>query len=114
MIPEHWTPHRRARDEELVGYLVPRGDAVVPVTLFGYPLAEPGEVGEAKALLESVGLSVLADPWQLEQADGERIRVMIREVSPDRVVVISDDFGAGANLDDVIVLAVPETGRLSR
>ncbi|MET0692607.1 MAG: hypothetical protein ABWY56_01675 [Propionibacteriaceae bacterium] len=114
MIPVHWTPHRRARDEELVGYLVPRGDAVVPVTLFGYPLGEPGEAGAAKALLEAVGLSVLADPWELELADGERVRVRIREVSADRLVVFTDDFGFGGNLQDAFVLEVPEPGRLTR
>ncbi len=114
MIPSHWTPYRRRRDEELVGYLVEDGDAVVPVTLFGYPLAEAGEAADAKALLETTGLSVLAEPWRLELEDGETIRVQIREVSPDRVVVVTDDFGYGGNLSDSWVLDVPETGRLSR
>ena len=113
MIPQHWTPYRRRRDEELVGYLVPSGDAVVPVTLFGYPLAQPVEVGEARKLLESIGLSVLADPWHLER-EGESIRVMIREVRPDRMVVVVDDFGYGGNLGDAFVLEVPDTGRLRR
>jgi hypothetical protein len=114
MIPPSWTPHYRSRDEELVGYLVPSGDAVVPVTLFGFALAGPGDVDDATALLETVGLSVLADPWELELSDGQRIRVKIREVSADRLVVYADDFGFGGNLNDAFVLEVPETGRLTR
>lgn len=114
MIPPHWVPHRRPRDDELVGYLVPQGAAVVPVTLFGYPLAKAGDPVAARELLESTGLSVLADPWRLELANGERIRVNVHEVSPDRVVVLADDFGYGGNLGDSWVLDVPEIGRLTR
>jgi hypothetical protein len=115
MIPSDWLPHRRQRDDELVGYLVPQGVEVVPVTLFGYPLAGAADVETGRRLLESTGLSVLAEPWRLELEEGESIRVKIREVSPDRVVVVTDDFGYGGNLDDSWVLSVPETGRrLSR
>jgi len=114
MIPAHWRPHRRTRDDELVGYLVGEGDAVVPVTVFGYPLAEPGRAAEAEGLLEADGLSVLADPWYLRLDDGETIRVRIREVDAERLTVVIDDFGAGGNLNDAFVLAVPEAGRLSR
>ena len=114
MIPSDWVPHRRKRDDELVGYLVPQGDAVVPVTLFGYPLAGPQAAEDAEALLEATGLSVLADPWWLEQEQGEPTRVRIREVSPDRVVVVDDAFGAGGNLAGSWALDVPESRRLHR
>ena len=46
-------------------------------------------------------------------ADGEQIRVRIREVTPDRLVVIPDDFGVGGPLADAITLEVPEPGRLT-
>ena len=114
MIPQHWRPYRRSSDEELVGYLVPQGDAVVPVNLFGYPLGEAAEADHAEALLESAGLSALAELWWLEREDGESIRVRIREVSADRLVVMPDDFGVGGPVADSIVLEVPEPGRLSR
>lgn len=114
MIPAHWTPHHRERDDELVGYLVPDDGAVVPVTLFGYPLGQPGEAVEAAAVLESIGLSVLADPWHLDLGDGETLRVRIREVSPERLVVMADDFGFGGAITDAYVLEVPEPGRLTR
>jgi hypothetical protein len=114
MIPSNWVPHRRTRDDELVGYLVPQDDAVVPVTLFGYPLAEAGAREDGEALLEASGLSVLAEAWWLEQEEGEPTRVRIREVSPDRVVVVDDAFGAGGNLAGSWVLDVPESRRLHR
>lgn len=114
MIPNTWTPHHRARDGELVGYLVPEGDAVIPVTLFGYPLAVAGDLACGQDTLEAAGLSCLAEVWRLQLDDGESIRVRIREAGPDRLVVIKDDFGVGGPLGEAYVLDVPETGRLSR
>jgi hypothetical protein len=36
VIPQTWTPYRRDEDDELLGYLVPVGDArAEPVTVFG-------------------------------------------------------------------------------
>jgi hypothetical protein len=114
MIPQEWRPYRRASDEELVGYLVPQGDDVLPVTLFGYPLGTATDAADARRVLETTGLSVLAEPWQLTLPDGENIRVRIREVSPDQVVVFADDFGYGGDLGEAFVLEVPELGRLRR
>ncbi len=114
MIPQEWVPHRREQDDELVGYLVQQGPAVVPVTLFGHPLADAGDVEAAREVLESTGLRALADPWWLQLEDGENIRVRIREVTPDRVLVVVDDFGYDGDLNDSWELEVPEPGRLSR
>lgn len=114
MIPSSWIPHRRSHDDELVGYLMPQGEAVVPVTLFGYPLAEATDATQARSLLESSGLSCLAEPWLLRLDDGEVVRVRIREARADRLVVIPDDFGAGGPLTGAHVLDVPEPGRLTR
>ena len=114
MIPPTWTPHRRQDDEELVGYLVAQGDAVLPVTVFGYPLSEATDIDSARAVLESTGLSSLADPWQLRLDDGQSIRVRIREASADRLVVVPDDFGYGGPLTDAVLLDVPDGGRLTR
>jgi hypothetical protein len=114
MIPQEWQPHRRPSDEELVGYLVPQDDGVLPVTLFGYPLGAASDDVVARRVLDTTGLSVLAEPWQLTLADGETIRVRIREVSADHLVVFADDFGFGGNLAEAYVLEVPELGRLRR
>ena len=114
MIPTDWTPHHREDDGELVGYLVPRGDAIVPVTLFGYPLGPEGDEVDAVAVLEAEGLSCLADHWWLADAGGAQTKVKIYEVRPDGMRVMVDDFGAGGNIGSLVELPVPETGRLQR
>lgn len=96
MIPSDWTPYYRLDDGELIGYLRPETetpDAVTPVTLFGHPLAdEPGEQWWAEQVLEDLGLSYLAERWELQRPDGGTSRVVITECSPDRVVVKLAEF----------------------
>lgn len=96
MIPHDWTPYHRVDDGELVGYLRPAVDdpeLVTPVTLFGHPLAdEPGEDWWAEQVLEDLGLSYLADRWELVREDGTTSRVVISECSPERVVVALAEF----------------------
>lgn len=107
MIPREWVPWRRADDDELVGYLVPVEDGVVPVTLFGHPLSVAGDELDAVRRLESEGLSCLADFWYLTLPDGGRRRVKIHEVTPEHVTVVADDFNTGGNLGEPTVLDVP-------
>lgn len=96
MIPSDWTPYHRTDDGELIGYLQPSAadaDLVVPVTLFGHPLAdEPGEDWWAEQVLEDLGLSYLADRWELVREDGTTSRVVISECSPEQVVVALAEF----------------------
>ena len=96
MIPQHWQPHYRDQDDELTGYLVPGAEpgTVVPVTLFGYPLAEAGDEDDAADVLDARGLSVLADRWYLHADGADPVRVSIVEVTPQRVVVQGFDYGA--------------------
>lgn len=96
MIPSDWTPYHRVDDGELIGYLQPSADdadLVTPVSLFGHPLAdEPGEDWWAEQVLEDLGLSYLADRWELVREDGTTSRVVISECSPERVVVALAEF----------------------
>lgn len=96
MIPQHWQPHYRDHDDELTGYLVPGDEpgTVVPVTLFGYPLAGAGDAHDAAEVLDARGLAVLADRWYLQDGDRDPVRVSIVEITPDRVVVQGFDYGA--------------------
>lgn len=87
-----WVPHRREEDGELLGYLVPSSDKYVPVTVFGYVLGDPTDFEDAAEVLESVGMSYLAERWWLRRDDGW-LAVEIVEASPDGVVVQSVDFG---------------------
>ncbi|MEV4758525.1 hypothetical protein AB0J86_25935 [Micromonospora sp. NPDC049559] len=118
MIPATWIEHRRAEDDELVGYLRPvdgEPDRYIPVTVFGYPLGGPTDEYDARQTLESVGLSYLADQWWLT-LDGraEPIAVRIVEASPDRLLVKNVDFGYEGDIGATFALGVPEDGRLRR
>jgi hypothetical protein len=94
MLPAGWIIHRRPDDREPVGWIRPEGDDGVAVSLLGRDLT--GAVGwlAAEEALKEAGLAWLADVWMLERSDGEPVRVRIVEVTPDGVVVQTDDFGA--------------------
>ena len=94
MLPTDWIEHRRPDDREPVGWIRPDGDDWVAVSLLGHDLTGPVDWLVAEEALEATGLSWLADVWMLEQEEGEPLRVRIVEVTPDGVVVQTDDFGA--------------------
>lgn len=94
MIPADWTAHRRPDDREVVGWIRPEGDLWVGVDILGREVGEPGEWLDVEEALEAVGLRMLTDVWTLEGVDAVPLRVRIVEVTPDRVVVKTDDFGA--------------------
>lgn len=93
-VPDDWIPHRRPDDRELLGWLRPDGDAWVAVSILGWAVSEAGDWFAAEEALESVGLSFLADVWMLEREGADPLRVRVVEVSPARVVVQTDDYGA--------------------
>lgn len=115
MIPAHWIPYRREQDGELLGYLAESDGETVPMTVFGHPLAAAGDRDSAERVLDSVGLSYLAEKWLLRlPGRGEPIWVQIAEASPERLVVQSVDYGYEANYGTRFQLNVPEPGALSR
>ncbi len=90
------TPHRRG-DGELVGWIRAEGELWVPIDLLGRAVGDPMEWLDAERALEDAGLHYLADAWMLESADGEEadaVPVRLVEVTPARIVVKSEDFGA--------------------
>ncbi len=87
MIPADWTPHRRPGDREVIGYLAPAGDDVVPMSLLGVPLADPMGWTEAEDVLDEAGLRWLAQPLWLREDDGTRRRVVVLEIDAERVVL---------------------------
>jgi hypothetical protein len=108
-------PYHREDDGELLGYLVPDGELVIPVTVFGYELGDAADEYDASQVLESVGLSYLADTWVLSIAGrDEPINVQIVEASPETLRVKSVDYGWEQDYGTIIDLPVPETGRLQR
>lgn len=116
MIPQTWTPYRRDEDDELLGYLKPHEDSsscVVPVTVFGYELAGPAQPDDAERVLDSLGLSYLAERWLLSLANRvEPINVQLVEASPERLVVKSVDFGYEEDYGTLFTLDVPVDDRI--
>ena len=111
MIPSHWSPYRRAVDDELVGYLSSEPDGTVPRTVFGYALAEAGERSEAAAVLEHRGLASLAEPWLLREPDGTQVRVAVLAAFPERVLVSPAPYGFVDPTATTVVLDVPAGAR---
>jgi hypothetical protein len=94
MLPSDWVPHLRPADREVLGWIRPDGDRWVPVSLLGHDLTGGVEWPDAEEALETAGLAWLSGVWLLERPDDEPVRVRIVEVTPERVVVQTDDFGA--------------------
>jgi len=94
MLPPDWVAHRRPDDREPIGWIRPEGDDWVAVSLLGRELTGPVDWHAAEEALEEAGLSWMASVWTLERPDGAALRVRLVEVTPGRVVVQTDDFGA--------------------
>jgi hypothetical protein len=89
-----WIEHRRPGDREHVGWIRPDGDAWVAVSLLGEELTGSVDWLEAEEVLDAVSLTWLGEVWMLEQDGAPPLRVRLVELTPDRVVVQTDDFGA--------------------
>lgn len=87
---ESWVPVHR-EDGEMVGFVAPEADSWRPLTVFGYPIAEASDRAEAEERLVSVGMSYLAEKWELR--DGQDwISAQLVEASPAGVTVQLVDF----------------------
>ena len=94
MLPADWIPHRRPDDREHVGWIRPEGDDWVAVSLLGRELTGPVDWLAAEEALDATSLAWLADVWVIERDGEPPLRVRLVEVTPDGVVVQTDDFGA--------------------
>jgi hypothetical protein len=97
----------------LLGFLVPDGEWFTPVTVFGYPIAEPTDRDDAEESLDRIGLSYLAERWNLKRERQAPIQVEIVEASPQRVVVKNVDFGSELDYGTRFTLSAPVDGRLT-
>ena len=94
--PDDWIEVRRSTDRERVGWLRAEGDEWMPIDILGRDLPDgPRDWDRAERALDDLGLSFLAERWELDTPDGP-IPVRIVEVSDERIVVIRDDFGAAS------------------
>ncbi|WP_158372661.1 hypothetical protein [Cellulosimicrobium cellulans] len=94
MLPADWIEHRRADDRELLGWIRPAGEEFVAVDRLGRDVTGPVDWLAAEAALDERGLRWLAERWSLTLDDGTEQRVRFAEVSPERVVVVAEQWGA--------------------
>lgn len=100
-------------DGELVGFLSQESGGWQARTIFGHPLGDPGDRGEGESHLHGLGLSYLAEKWEVH--DGQQwITASLVEASPSEVVVQLVDFFEHADrYGERLSLPAPvEPGRL--
>ena len=91
--PKDVFDHLRREDGEHVGYIEMSADGrFIPYDRLWVRRGEAMELDEAEAVLDAIGLRLLAEDWLLEEDDlqtGEAswTRVRIREIHRDRVIV---------------------------
>jgi hypothetical protein len=101
MVSERWMPHRRDHDDELVGYLVPHGDLVVPTTLVGVPLGAAQPLESAEELLNGRGLAALSEKFWALLPSPLTAGIDIEQPLPHwvwRQVVLVEASSAGASI----------------
>lgn len=81
---------RRDDDGALLGFLRPVDGAWEPLTVFGYPLGEPGTEDDASERIHRSGLEVLMRPWEFLQ-DGEWYRCAILEAAFEEIRIRPED-----------------------
>ncbi len=81
---------RRDEDGALLGFLRPVDTRWEPLTVFGYPLGEPGPQKEASDEVHRSGLAILSGPWRFLQ-DGEWYRCVILEAGAEEVRIRPTD-----------------------
>ena len=89
-----WIEHKRGEDGELLGWMKPHDEGFVVIDLLGRPRTAAVDWLTAEETLDSIGISYLADIYELRSDTGEWLRVRIAEVMGDRVRVKEDDWGA--------------------
>lgn len=88
-----WIEHRRAEDGERVGWIQPEADGFVAIDLLGRRRTDVVDWMLAEQILDGLGLSYLADPYEIRLDTGAWLRVRIAEVSPAGIRVKKEDGG---------------------
>lgn len=91
--PEDVFEHLRREDGEHVGYIEMSADGrFIPYDRLWVRRGEAMDLDEAEAVLDAIGLRLLAEDWLLQEEDPQTgkatwARVRIREIHRDRVIV---------------------------
>ncbi|MFP7834913.1 hypothetical protein [Marisediminicola sp. LYQ134] len=89
-----WIEHRRGTDGELLGWMKPVGEGFVAIDLLGWPRTEVIDWLVGEETLDALGIGYLADLYELRLENGDWLRVRVAEVTPERIRVKKDDWGA--------------------
>ena len=91
--PEDVFEHLRREDGKHVGYIEMSADGrFIPYDRLWVRRGEATDLDEAEAVLDAIGLRLLAENWLLQEEDPQTgketwARVRIREIHRDRVIV---------------------------
>ncbi|MFX5734442.1 hypothetical protein ABTE21_20390, partial [Acinetobacter baumannii] len=85
-----WIEHRRAGDGELLGWIEPAGEDFVAIDLLGRRRTGAVDWLTAEETLDELGITYLADLFDLRLDDGSWLRVRIAEVSVGGIRVKKD------------------------
>ncbi|MFI5428444.1 hypothetical protein [Aeromicrobium sp. UC242_57] len=111
MLDPEWIEHRRGRDGERLGWIVPEGDDFVAVDLLGRRHTDPIDWVGAEEVLDA-GHRLPRRPLTLRLADGRWLRVCITEVT-SKVITVSEDHGGAVGARQVdYKLQLPVTADL--
>lgn len=94
MVNPDWIEHRRGRDRERLGWILPEGEGFIALDLLGRPQTQRVDWHLAEQALESLGIGYLADLYEFQRDEGEWVRVRISEISADAITVSEDHGGA--------------------
>ena len=109
---EDWIEYRRQSDGERLGWIEPRGEQFVVIDLLGTECTSAVDWVDAEQHLEELGLSYLAEPYELQIPSGEWIAVRLTSVSTDGIEVKTEDYGAVDVPVTTYVLPFPKPERL--
>lgn len=88
-----WIEHRRPGDRERLGWMKPVDDGFVVVDLLGRPRTDVVDWLQAEEFLDELGMSYLAEPYELLLDSGSWLQMRIADLSPETIRVKKDDWG---------------------
>lgn len=94
LVNTHWIEYRRRSDGERLGWIEPEGEGFVAIDLLGVECTAPLEWEDAEQYLEQRGLAYVSEPYELRLESGEWVPVRITGVSPAKIQVKTEDYGA--------------------
>lgn len=105
------TPIIRQDDGELLGYVAQEVGAWSAQTIFGYVFARSDNRESVEEAVRSQGLNILQGLWQYyDKQDKAWFPCVLKEVFPDRVIVIRTSAMGYQDPDDYKLVSISNPG----